>query len=92
MLQYVLCTYVTDKPLFYYCLGVEIGFERSTYSVNEDAGAVTVCAALQSVRNMESGRSFAMTFRTASGSEWFPISIPSHYAPQVHKRALISHP
>ena len=52
----------------YLILGVEIGFETSTYSVNEDAGAVTVCAALQSV--LESGKSFAVTFRTVSGSEF----------------------
>ena len=50
-------------------LGAEIEFERSTYSVSEDAGTVTVCAALQSVRNMESGRSFAVTLISVSGSE-----------------------
>ena len=50
-------------------LGVEIEFERATYYVDEDAGAVIVCAALQNVQNMESGRSFPVTFRTVSGSE-----------------------
>ena len=50
-----------------YNLGVQIGFERSTYSENEDAGAVTVCAALQSAQNM--GGRFFVTFRTVSGSE-----------------------
>ena len=44
---------------------MEIEFENSTYFVNEDAGAVTVCAALQ---NTDSGGSFSVTLSTVSGS------------------------
>ena len=51
-------------------LGVEIGFENSIYSVDEDAGSVTVCAAVPLVAGMERGRSLSVAFSTVSGSTY----------------------
>ena len=47
--------------------GAEIGLERSTYSVNEDAGSVAVCAAI-TCEAIASWSSLSLTFNTASGS------------------------
>ena len=47
---------------------MEVRLDRPNYSVDEDRTA-TVCASLQNIQNIESGRSFAVTFRTVSGSE-----------------------
>ena len=50
---------------------MEIGFESSITNVNEDAGAVSVCAAVALQSHMESGRSLSVTFSTASGSMFY---------------------
>ena len=51
-------------------VGAEIGFENSTYSVNEDAGSVAVCAAI-ACKAIASWRSLSVTFSTASGSMFY---------------------
>ena len=51
-------------------IGAEIGFERSTYSVNEDAGSVAVCAAV-TCESLGSWSSLSVTFSTASGSMFY---------------------
>ena len=48
---------------------MEIGFERSTYSVNEDAGNVTLCAAILHEVQMEPLIIGIVAIDTISGSE-----------------------
>ena len=49
-------------------VGVEIGFERSAYFVNEDAGTVTVCAAVIPSLAYIGRSSWSVIFRTAPRS------------------------
>ena len=51
-----------------FCLGVDIGFEQSSYYVSEDAEQIDVCATIQHAVEMESSRDFTVEFRTSSGS------------------------
>ena len=63
-----------------------IGFESLIYNVDEDAGSVTVCAAVPLVVDMERGRPLSVTFKTVSGSMFYKNNSSSYFLVSIVAR------